>query len=74
MKKNETIIRQSKLEEVRFRFKQLRRDLFPDRYVTAIINYKSDRHPDYQQVVYMNQHIGREYSFPHISFSERKSC
>jgi len=71
MKKSESIIRALKLEGVRFRFRQLRSDLFFDRYVTAIIRDQSEKQQVNQQVVYINQHTGREYSFPRISFRER---
>jgi len=74
MKKSETIIRTLNLEDVRFRFKQLSRDLFFDGYVQVVRNDQSDNYQGYPQMVYINQHIGSEYSFPHISFRDRKSC
>jgi hypothetical protein len=74
MKKSETIIRTLKLEDVRFRFNQLRRDLFFDGFVQAGRNDQSDNYQGYPQMVYINQHIGSEYSFPHISFRNRKGC
>jgi hypothetical protein len=74
MKKSEVIIRTLNLEDVRFRFKQLSRDLFIDRFVQAVRIEQTDNYQGYPQMVYINQHIGSEYSFPHISFRDRKSC
>lgn len=74
MKKSGAIIRSMDVEEIRFQFKQLRRDLFPDVYVTAVMNCQSEKYQVCQQLVYINQHSGIEYSFPHISFGERTCC
>jgi hypothetical protein len=71
MKKNESIIRAMKLEGVRFRFRQLSRNLFFDGYVRAEIIDQSEKRQLNHQVVYINQHTCREYSFPGISFRER---
>jgi hypothetical protein len=72
MKKSEAIIRSLGLEEIRFQVNQLRKDLFSDMYVTAVMNSQPERYQGFQQLVYINQHIGKEYSFPHISFGELK--
>jgi len=71
MKKSESIIGALKLEGVRFWFKQLRKDLFFDRYVTAGTKDQAVKQQVNQKVVYVNQHTGREYSFPQIPFRGR---
>jgi hypothetical protein len=74
MKNSAAVIRTKKLEEVRFRFKQLRSDLFFDRFVTTVNNDQNSRQRNSLQVVYTNQHIGKEYSFPGISYRGNKGC
>jgi ribosomal protein L29 len=74
MKKSETIIRPLGLEEIRFQVKQLRRDLFSDMFVTAVMNCQPEKYQTCHQFVYINQHRGREYSFPPVSFGKRTCC
>jgi hypothetical protein len=74
MKKSEAIIWPLKIEEIKFQFKHLRRDLFSDLYVKAVMNCQPKKYQVCHQLIYINQHIGREYSFPHICLVERTSC
>jgi hypothetical protein len=74
MKKIEAVIRTLKPENVRFRFKKLRRELFFDGYVQVVRNDQSYKYRGCTQMVYTNQHIGSEYSFPNISLRDKKSC
>jgi hypothetical protein len=71
MKKSEASIRTLSLKEVRYRFRQLRRDIFFDSYVTAVKNNQLGNPQGCRQVVYINQNARNEYSFPEISFRER---
>jgi hypothetical protein len=69
MKKSAVSIRTMKFEDVRFLFDQLRKDLFFDRYIITVYNDQNSRQSFSQQMVYINQHTGKEYSFPGITFS-----
>jgi hypothetical protein len=71
MKKSEAIIKSTEPEQISFRFQQLRRDLFPDSYVATVLNSQSEEYQDFQRLVYINQHIGKEYSFPDIIVKEK---
>jgi hypothetical protein len=73
MKKSEAIMGSQKPEKVKFQFKQLSRDIFSNRYVIAVMNSQSEVYQNFHQLVYINQHIGKEYSFPGIKIKEKKS-
>jgi hypothetical protein len=74
MKKSEAIMGPLEPEEIKFLFNQLKRDLFSDRYITAVMNIHSEEYQNFQQLVFINQRIGKEYSFPGITFKEKESC